>query len=342
MVHACATRRRRNVRERAKNDGDDVDNDVDDDDDGNIFVRLTGSRARECLARLRRSYPENYIISEKTDHLALGLKEWIGRDVDARDRLDDRVTVGICIALVTLFIFSKSSISVMLFLIKYTTAIRFPGQFLKSVLKGTSDSGKSRLVSDVIRPVFSSNLTGSIINYTMRQGTHDEINTDVMSMMNSHGCQCDEPERINAELLKTMISDARMKCRRFHDQQPRHLTNMAKLILTLNDGIDMRSDAGVISRLKYCINCTHRFKTLLPHDADPAIDFNAYYASSSVSYQFARLFCFPQVVNFEQFRAGLSFCTYSDETVFSPIDVATPRRTAIPEGLAGGRIATIS
>lgn len=152
-----------------------------------------------------------------------------------------------------------------------------------------------------------------------------------MSMMNSHVCQCDEPEKINAELLKTLISEARTKCRRFHEQQPRHLTNMAKLILTLNDGINMRSDAGVITRLKYCIRATHRFKTLIPSTFDASVDFNSHSSSPSVSYQFARR-CFPQGVNYEQFctglyliieHFGLSFCTYDSETVFLPVDVAS-------------------
>lgn len=92
-------------------------------------------------------------------------------------------------------------------------------------------------------------------------------------MMRSHVCQCDEPDYLNAETFKNLISDAQFTYRRFIDQTTRPLNNRAKLILTSNDSIVAKGDAGVITRLKYCLRITHKFKPLYPAKFDTTKNF---------------------------------------------------------------------
>lgn len=238
-----------------------------------------------------------------------------------RSKVNVNVAQCVATAVVTFYIFGNGDIDVVMFLLRFCTAIKYPGQYLKSVLllMGTSDSGKSELVSEIVRYVFSSRVSGTISNATLRHGGKDEINTDLMSMMQSHVCQCDEPEKLNSELFKNLISNTKQKCRAFFNQQPLSLTNMAKLILTTNDDIHVRSDAGVLTRLKYIVKMTHRFKKLHANDWDTATDFDDAHATPSVSYQFASR-CFAAGVDFKKFRIGLflvieHFC--SDMTNFN-------------------------
>lgn len=62
---------------------------------------------------------------------------------------------------------------------------------------------------------------------------------------------------------------------------------MAKLILTSNDDIQMRADAGVFMRLKYVLNMTHRFKPLHSVEWNTRTHFTKTHATPNVSHQFA-------------------------------------------------------
>lgn len=272
--------------------------------DGNIFSRLA-LNFDLCIANLRSIFPEVFVHSYDTNCLADGLVIYVNSKLEPADRAPYELTYSLCVAIVSLFIFSRSDINVLLFFIRYATAIKYPGQFLKSalLLQGTSDSGKSEFVSEVLRQIYSSSLTGTISNATLRNGVRDEVNTDLMSMMNSHVCQCDEPERLNSELFKLLISRTQLKGRLFHEQQPQYLTNLAKIIFTANDHISMRSDAGVVTRLKYCVRMMHRFKALHSPKHDTGLKFDDQ-ACPSVSYQFAQK-CFSQGVSFSSLRLGM-------------------------------------
>ncbi|EFN83926.1 hypothetical protein EAI_05533 [Harpegnathos saltator] len=266
----------------------------------NRFVRHAIEHANDYFA-LRN------IHSYDTNSLATGIATYVASAPEGRYVPND-IAYSMSVAIVTLHIFARDDTNVLLFFLRYATTIRFPGQFLKTVLllQGTSDSGKSEFVSEVLRPIFSSVLSGTLSNATLRQGIKDEVNTDLMSMMRSHVCQADEPERMNAELFKNLISTTMMKSRYFHQQQTQYLRNLTKIVLTVNDAIPLRSDAGVITRLKFCLRMVHRFKALHSRQHDTAVDFVKKNATPSVSYQFATR-CFAKGVNFPEFRTGLFF-----------------------------------
>lgn len=300
----------------------------------NLFGRLSRN-FDDCSRAIAHVYPELYIHSYDTNCLAEGLAIFVnGKIRSLEKRLSHETAYAISIAIISLFIFSRNNVDILIFYLQYITAIRFPGQFLKTVLflQGTSDSGKSEFVSEVLRLLYSSSLTGTISNATLRNGVRDEINTDLMSMMNSHVCQIDEPDRVNSELFKLLNSRGKMKGRMFHEQQPQHLINLAKIIITSNDHISMRGDDGVTTRLKFCVRMMHRFKQLHNNSYDTRIDFDETFATPSISYQFATR-CFAQGVSFAFFRLGLflavehygiTMCEY-DESFYAPSDVLSKR-----------------
>lgn len=298
--------RKRIVRDRCRSDSKCCD-DSSNNTDGNFFDEAT-RRSNEWTDELRDAFPQRYVVSSDTNTLADGLATYIRSFPGSSRDLNEDVVASVAVAVTSLYIYSSGNMGILEFLLRFFTAIKYPGQFLKSILLllGESDSGKSLLISEVLRYVYSSMLSGTLSNSTLRNGGKDEINTDLMSMMQSHVCQCDEPEKLNPELFKNIISSAKQKCRSFFTQQPRYLVNMAKLILTSNDEIQMRSDAGVLTRLKYVIHMTHRFKPMHSATWNISFDFSDGYATPSVSHQFATR-TFGLGVNFEKFRHGVFY-----------------------------------
>lgn len=292
---------------------------------GNLFVRLERGEYEVALSHCISRFPKCHITSTCTNDLAKGLAFFVLNEYHESDRPKEVIAFAIAVALVSLYIFADGNMDVVRFFVLYSTAIRFPGQFLKSILLliGTSDSGKSEFVSSVLRAIFSSQ-TGLVNNSTLRQANQNEINTDQMSLMLSHVCQCDEPEYLHAERFKNIISDTQFVRRNFFSQRSLPLNHMAKLIITTNDAVKVRGDAGVITRMKYCYRATHKFKELLGDDESSRYDFLDRYATRRVAHQFATR-VFPKGVNYFHFgiglftiiqNYGLAHCTYTNERTF--------------------------
>lgn len=123
---------------------------------------------------------------------------------------DIRYSISVCVT--SFYLYSNMNLEIVLFFFAYTTAIRFPGQFLKSAVlfSGTSDSGKPDFISKVLRVVFSSK-DGLLNNSTVHSSSTNEINTDKLVMMRSHVCQCDEPNRFiyRTQAFRTAILHVR-------------------------------------------------------------------------------------------------------------------------------------
>lgn len=299
----------------------------DEDTEGNFMYDLL-RKSDIVLNALRRMFPKKYVHSHESSCLSDALACYILKmsKFDTNEEFIGIVS-SISLVLVSLYIFSNSQLDIIIFFLTFILSIRYPGSYLHGplIVQGSSESGKSYFF-ERLRAMFSSTLTGTINNSTLRNPNKDEINTDLMSMMNSHIVQCDEPEKINHEIIKTIHSPAPMKARNFGSQDPKYLISIAKLVITSNDTIQMKSDEGVLSRLQMVLTFNHRFKPT--NDSDQNNTENTgqvQYANTSVSEQFIKRI-FPSGMNNEKFLRGLfylleyfcqDFATYDDSQYLS-------------------------
>lgn len=238
------------------------------------------------LTSLQKVYENFQIMSQDTNDLADGLCSYVYRIEDLKE-IPYELLHNIAITITTLYILSSYNLEVVLFLLKFTCCIRFPGQYLKSILllKGSSDSGKTEFVGQLLRPLFSSNLNGSLSSKTLQQ-VGDEINTDLVSMMSAHCVQCDEIDSFNAEIIKKLLSSIKQKCRLMYTQTPKYLISIAKLIATCNNEPNIKSDAGIITRFRFSIRMSHMFRQLLQRTESTSNDFGRNFALHNISHQF--------------------------------------------------------
>lgn len=274
-----------------------------------------------------------YIIMRRIDSYASAYESWLtsclsrtSSGLNLVQRTPSDLRHSVCNALTSLYLFCDNSLASLAYFCNVLHSVKFPGQNDRTVylLRGSSSSGKSCLI-EKIRDYYNSEF--GVVNEQALRNQTNETNTSLVPLASNFCCQLDEIQEMAAKRMKSVVSESKQYYRVFHEQEPRVMSMMASLFITVNDMFTIDSDDGVVTRLRFIMPLYHHYYDCVQRMVDTA-KYNTGLAAVNVSYQFLTR-TYPKGLNWDTFIRGCFyvfeyFCRYSvrdiNDRYFASVD----------------------